>query len=926
MNKFSLGLFFCLISQFTIAQEEPITLSDSFVNISFTEFVHKVEQSIPVRFYYNPGEIENLKINVSGTNIEIRNILDKVFSHTNYLYYIDTNMNIIIYKGEKITELPDYKENYGITKDITPQNKQELTSIEKKYLESKKIADLELIEVGNQQNSFPNKTCFLRGKIIDQSTGELLIGATVYLKELGQGAVSDLDGYFNLAVKKGTYLVEVNCMSMKEKKFYLKIFSNGNISIPLEKKLMKLKEVTVTANKLDNVKGLQMGYERLSVKNIKEIPVVLGEKDLLKVAQMLPGVQSAGEGSSGIYVRGGTADQNLVYINKVPIYNTSHLFGFFTAFNSDIVSNFELYKSNIPAKYGGRVSSIFEISTRKGNKKKFFGKGGISPITGHLAIEGPVKKDKTSFVLSYRGSYSDWLLSKMKDENLKNSNTSFYDLSGSINSTINKNNILKVFLYNSNDQFSLSKTDDYSYYNRGSSVCLKHFFSQSLHADIATIFSQYGFGHNNKNNPSEAYSQKYKLDHYELKTDFTLLTSKNHQLSFGGNSIFYKLNRGTIKPYNDESIRLPIEIGVEKGIETAAYISDEFTLLPKLTILAGLRYSYFALLGPATVYQYFPDSPINANNIRDSLAFKNNEIIKNYSGFEPRLALNYRLGTNNSIKASYNRLRQYIFMLSNTIAMSPTDQWKLSDLYLKPPILDQLSIGYYHDFPKQGIITSFEAYKKWGKNIVEYRDGIDFISDIPAEMLLLQGKQKVYGVEVLIKKNTGNLTGWISYTYSKSTIQVQSSLPTEQINYGKPYPSNYDKPHSINFVSNIRSNRRLSFSINVVYSTGRPITYPVATYYHEGQEILHFSERNKYRIPDYFRVDCSINLEGNLRKKKWLHSYWMLNIYNLTGRKNAYSVYFESTEGNLQGYKLSIFAQPIITLSWNFKFGNYASE
>ncbi len=300
--------------------------------------------------------------------------------------------------------------------------------------------------------------------------------------------------------------------------------------------------------------------------------------------------------------------------------------------------------------------------------------------------------------------------------------------------------------------------------------------------------------------------------------------------------------------------------------------------------------------------------------------------MKSYSGLEPRIALNYSLGEYNSVKFSYNRTRQYIFMLSNTIAISPTDQWKLADYHIKPPVSDQVSLGYYHDFPNLGLITSTEVYQKWTKNVVEYKDGVDFISPDPIEMSILQGTQKSYGLELMLKKNTGKLTGWISYCYSRSMVQIDNAISTEQINYGKAFPSSYDRPHSINFVSNLRANRRLSLSTNVIYSTGRPITYPVASYESESQKILYFSERNQYRMPDYFRVDFSINLEGNLLSKKWIHSYWMINVYNLTGRKNAYSIYYESKDSMMQGYKLSVFGQPIVTLSWNFKFGNYVSE
>ncbi|MBN1118426.1 MAG: TonB-dependent receptor [Bacteroidales bacterium] len=922
-------LLFFANSQFLDAQISGPTISVDLKDATFRKFVEEVYTQTNVTISFKEEWVEHIKVNITGSNLGLNSALTQVLEDSGIKFFQDQSNNIVLFTGKEIVEqLPDYSiyKTGKISNSDTSSDGSKLTDTEKKYQEGKKVTQLELVTVGNSTTSTGDKRHIIRGRITEEETGNPILGATVFIKELGMGAATDNDGYFNLAVKQGKYLVVANSLSMAEKKFYLEVNSSGSISIPLKKELHNIMEVKVVADRHDNVTGMQMGYTRVTTKNIKEIPAVLGEKDLIKVAQLLPGVQSAGEGASGLNVRGGTADQNLFYINKVPVYNTSHLFGFFTSFSSDIINDFSLYKSNIPAKYGGRVSSVFDITTRKGNKKEFFGKGGISPVTSHIAVEGPIVKENTSFVLSYRGTYSDWILSRLDDVNLRNSNASFYDLSGSVNSEINDNNLVKFFAYNSYDQFSLSTTDDYNYSNTGSSIAWKHIFSPRLNGDFALVYSKYDFGHNNKSNLTEAYRQVYQLEHTELKSDFIYLNAQNHRISFGESAIFYNLNRGTISPFGEESTRIPIDLGIEKGIEGAVYVSDEFSISPRLTALAGIRYSMYTLTGPAKINKYFPNSPIDKNNIEDTLSFNANEIVKMYSGPEPRIALNYSIGTNQSVKASYNRIRQYIFMLSNTIAISPTDQWKLSDYYIKPPVTDQVSLGYYHDVPDWGIVTSTEVYGKWTKNVVEYKDGVDFISDIPTEMLLLQGNQKAYGFEFLFKKNTGKFTGWLSYCYSRSLVDVSSDIPTEQINYGKAYPSNFDRPHSVNFVSTLRSNRRLSLSTNFVYSTGRPITYPVAIYYAENQEILHFSERNKYRIPDYFRVDVSINLEGNLNRRKWIHSYWMLNVYNLTGRKNAYSVYFEAVNGLTEAYKLSVFGQPIITLSWNFKFGNYASE
>jgi len=411
-----------------------------------------------------------------------------------------------------------------------------------------------------------------------------------------------------------------------------------------------------------------------------------------------------------------------------------------------------------------------------------------------------------------------------------------------------------------------------------------------------------------------------------LRADFDWLSLGRHKLSFGANSIYYRLDRGIIGPYGDSSLVEPLNLGLENGLETAAYVADELELTKRLKIYAGLRFSSFLALGPSEIRTYGPGMPMVEENIRDTLHVGSGAVSKAYFGLEPRLNLRYLLAENTSLKFSYNRGSQYLFVLSNTVAMAPTDQWKLVDYHIRPQYLDQLSAGFYQDFPYAGMSTSVEVYRKWGHDIVEYRDGAGFTDSPYVESVSLQGKQKAYGVETMIRKNSGAINGWVSYTWSRSFLQVGVPGSGEQINGGKPYPSNYDRPHNVSMVLNYRRGRRVSLSANLVYMTGRPTTYPVSVYYEYEVPYIHYSDRNKYRFPDYFRIDLSMNLEGSLRKHKLFHSFWMLGVYNITGRDNAYSVYFKNENGFIKGYKLSIFAQPIYTLSWNLKLGNYVSE
>jgi hypothetical protein len=921
-------MFFGLLQ--TRAQDYVV--STSYDSVPFIVFVNEIEAVTGLSFYYLQDLVKDIKVNHNGSPVPLNKLLSNHLMKRGLKVYIEKN-DVYIYPGKPLqTRLPEFKQ--GAFGEENPDRIEEnnITETERNYLEARIHDTVEVITVGNKKDA-KNGICTVAGSILNKSDREPLIGATVYIEDLQIGAVTDGNGQLKLSLMPGRYKLVFNYIGMGQQIRYLRVYSGGSFYLEMGEDPIKISEVTISANRHDNVRGMQMGYERLTSRTMKEIPVVMGEKDILKVAQMLPGIQVVGEGSSGFNVRGSPADQNMFYINSVPVYNTSHLFGFFTSFNPDIISDFSLFKSNIPARYGGRLASVFDISTRTGNKKRLFGQGGISPVTGHLSLEGPLKKNKpgnepgkTSFVASGRSTYSDWLLKRINDEDIRNSNASFYDVSLAVNSEINNKNLIKFFGYNSRDRFSLSSINDYDYSNIGGSAIWKHLFSRTLSGDFSLLFSRYSFGMTDKNNVSEAFNYHYNIDHYEMKADFLNQTLTNHRIEFGGGAVYYDLDRGKITPYGEESLRTTSILGRERGVENAYYLSDEFRLLRRLSLLAGIRYSFYYQLGPDVINEYFQGTAKLKDNIRNVHTYKDGQLIKFYSGPELRCALNYQVGRYNSLKFSYNRLRQYIFMLSNTVAISPTDQWKLTDYNIAPPVVDQVSLGIYQDNSKKTISISLETYRKWINHIVEYRDGADFLSSEPVEQQILQGNQDTWGVEFMLKKSAGKLTGWLSYTWSRSFVQVDGLLAENRINDGLVYPSNYDRPHNLSIVANSRLNRRLSFSANFVYITGRPITYPISVYYLEGHQVLNYSERNKYRIPDYIRADLSINLEGNLRNKKIAHSYWMLNFYNLFGRKNAYSVYYTVEEGNIRGYKLSIFAQPIVTLSWHFKFGNYLSE
>ena len=907
-------------------QQPDVTFSGDFEQEPFGSFVETMERNLGIIFFYRDEWTEEVRITASGTELSLIRVLAENLKPYGLSSYLDKGGNVFIVPGQLIGlgAKPGTLEESMEGSETEPLTQESLA--EKYFGRGATQGLIESVVIGNGSAVAEGSAVRLYGKIRDRESGESMIGATIYVIDSRSGTATDYDGEYQMVLSSGEHQITINCMGMKERKYNLTIHSDGRLDIDLEKQIIPLNEVVITAEKNQNVSGIQMGYANIDIKTIKEIPLVLGEKDVLKVAQMLPGVQTVGEGASGFNVRGSSADQNLFYINGIPVYNTSHLFGFFSSFSPDIIKDFNLYKSNIPVEFGGRIASVFNVSTREGNKNHFTARGGISPITGHVAVEGPLMKEKHSFVLSARSTYSDWILKLLEDPALRESRASFNDLSAGITLEPNDRNLVRIFGYHSSDHFKYADLLQYEYENLGASVSWKRRVTPALNSDLSTVYSKYTFGTMNQEYVSSAYKHGYQIEHLESRAGFTWTPGSKHAITFGGSVIYYHLNRGRVEPYGEESDRIPLSLGTDNGLEPAIFIGDKYTVLQWLTLYGGIRYTYFVYLGPSEVFNYIPGYQKLPENITDTTYFDTGEPVKSYSGPDLRAAVNLKTGPTSSIKLSYNRIRQHLFLLTNTVAIAPTDQWKLADFHITPPYGDQVSAGFYKDFRNSGIRTSVELYLKRIHDVVEYRSGADFIGSTHIEADILQGKQDAYGLELILEKEKGRLNGWVSYAYSRSLITVNGTHSWERINQGIRYPSNYDKPHALNLILNYRLNRRLSVSGNMVYQSGHPVTYPVSSYYLNGQQVINYSDRNAYRLPDYFRIDLSINLEGNLKARKFIHSFWMINIYNVTGRKNAYSVYYRSEEGQINSYRISIFGTTIASLSWNFKFGNYASD
>jgi hypothetical protein len=911
-----LMLFVLLICASANAQRShPIT--GNFTAMRFDDMVEAIEKQSPYRFFYDKRWTDSLSVNIRIERGAIGEILEEVFSGTIFHFAIDPDYSIFITRERQIlSELPPgfFGEASGQRQSVSF----DFSLYEKKEKELK-LAETKVHIIGRNTGSSEGYAT-VAGNILDINSGEPLIGAAVFVVNPTIGISTDQFGYYALTLPKGRHELRIQSIGMKNTSRQILLYSNGRLDIEMDEDITPLKEVIVEAERDAHVLGMQMGMEKLDIKTMKQIPLALGETDIMKVVLTLPGVQSVGEGTVGLNVRGGAANQNLLLFNDAVVYNPSHLFGFFSTFNPDVLKNVELYKSAIQAEFGGRLSSVLDVHTREGNTKEFSGSGGISPITGRVSLEGPIIKDKTSFIVGARSTYSGWLLRRLDSKELKNSTASFYDVTANISHQINENNNLYLSAYTSKDRFRLNNDTAYSYSDQNASVKWKHLFNNKLYGVLTGGFSHYNYSVESEENPVEAFVMDFDIRQINAKADFSYFPNSRHTLNAGVSAIRYDLSPGKIKPLGNESILTGNVLQDENGLESAIYLSENFEVSQKLSLYLGFRYSFYQFMGPKNVYQYSPGLPRQKGNISDTVSYTSDKTISSYHGPEPRISLRFMVSKNASVKLSYNRMRQYIQMLSNTTAINPTDIWKLSDAYIKPQFGDQFSFGFYQYLKGNTIETSIETYIKNTESMTEYKNGAVLLLNDHLETDVVEARGKAYGLEVMIKKLSGKLNGWASYTYSRSFIQTKGKFTDETVNDGEYYPSNYDKPHAVNFIGNYKFNRRFNFSLNIIYSTGRPITLPIATYEVDGTRRILYADRNQDRIPDYFRTDISINIEGNHKIRKLAHSSWTFAVYNLLGRANPYSVYFVSENGNIKGYKLSIFARPIPTITYNFKF------
>lgn len=776
-------------------------------------------------------------------------------------------------------------------------------------------------------SSFGQEKFTLSGTIIDANSNETLIGVNVVIPELKTGVTTNEYGFYSITIPKGNYTVQISYLGYLTISESISLNQNIKNNFNLFSNETALQEVIITDNKTKiDIKKPEMSVNKLSISAIKKMPVVLGEVDVLKSILLLPGVTNAGEGASGFNVRGGGADQNLILLDEATIFNSSHVFGFFSVFNPDAIKDLKLYKGGIPARYGGRASSVLDIYQKDGNSKGFHVNGGIGLISSRILAEGPLVKDKGSFLIGGRSSYAHLFL-KLSEEQKDNS-AYFYDLNTKLSYKLDSNNSLYLSGYFGRDVFSLNKSFTNIYGNATLNLRWNHLFSEKLFSNLSLIYSDYYYG---LDLDFVGFKWDSGIRNYNIKYDFKNYISDKFKLNYGVNGIYYEFNPGTIRPSDENSGINFDQLDKKYAFEPAVYINADHEISDRIALSYGLRYSMFYRLGQSTVNIYADNNPVTFNsNLQiyekatpiGTKFYDRNKVMQSYNYLEPRFSFAYQINDEQSIKASYNRMVQYLQLISNTSSPTPLDVWTPSDSFIKPQIADQVALGYFKNFSDDMYSLEVETYYKEVQNRLDYIDGADLIANKAIEQIILNGQLRSYGLEIMFRKNEGKFNGWVSYTLSKSEQQTPGRTPIETgINNGQWYNSVYDKLHNIAITSSYNLNEKWSFGANFSLQTGQPVTYPVGQYDYLGINVPSYGLRNENRLPAYHHLDIAATLTPTKNKNREWKGEWVFSIYNLYNRKNAASINFrQNTDtGSNEAIKTSIFGV-VPAVSYNFKF------
>ena len=764
----------------------------------------------------------------------------------------------------------------------------------------------------------------ISGYITDYESGETLIGATALVKELGNGAVSNEYGFYSISVPEGSYTLEFSYIGFGNIIKSVSLSANYKLDVELGEMKNELAEVVVTAKEEDsNVREVSMSVNKLDITTIKSMPTLLGEVEIIRSLQLLPGVNSVGEGATGFNVRGGSIDQNLILLDEAPVYNSSHLFGFFSVFNPDAVKDVKLYKGGIPSRYGGRLSSILDVRMKEGNKKKLNINGGVGFIFSRLSVEAPIIKDKSSLIVAARRSYIDVLAKPFLSESLNGSELNFYDLTLKTNYDINDKNRLFISGYFGRDNFGFGDQAGFNWGNKTGTIRWNHLFSERLFSNLTFYFSDYDYQIKFGNDSQNKFDWNASIQNIGVKPEFSFFLKPGNLLKFGGQSILYTFDPGNAVGVSEGEER-DFSLPQKYAMENAVYVENEIDITTTIKANYGLRLSSFTYLGKGTAYEYADGIPGERRYATSATEYDDWESIKTYYNFEPRLSLQMQLSSHNSIKASYNRTTQYIHLVSNTTAATPVDVWTPSTNNIRPSTADQVAFGYFQNLNDNTYELSAEVYYKTMNNLVDYIDGADLLLNQFIEGDLIEGEGRAYGIELMAKKTKGKINGWLSYTLARTERQ------TPGINGGEWYASRFDQLHNLSLTGFYEINDRWTTSANFAFNTGSPTTFPTTRYTIQGFVVPHNAneERNNVRLPNYHRLDLSITRKGKIKEGKRWTGDWVFSVYNVYNRKNAFSIFFAQEDGripigssvNTDAYRLSVIGSFIPSVSYNFKF------
>ena len=900
-------IFGFLLSLLTVqAQKEvSVRVSGSHQDASILGILEYLNTSYPVDFYYKKDWIPDTHLSIDYQNENLSAVLNRLFENT--------ELAVSSFGGFAYIIAPQVALGKQYTADYFTAKYQVAQTVEP-------VSTGQRVHIGDPENINTSGKGTIRG--IVKSRGEPLIGVLIYINDINESTVTDANGNYELILPIGTHTLEVQSIGYANFQQQLEIYDNGTFDVDLVEEVYELGEIVVAGTSSDNnVQSAQMGIARLSPLEIRQLPSFLGEADVIKSLFTLPGVSTAGEGASGFNVRGGNIDQNLVMQDGALVYNSSHVLGFFSVFNADVIKNVTLYKGHIPAQYGGRLSSVLEVNTKDASNQQFNLRGGLGLVSSRLTMEVPLIKEKTSLLVGGRSSYSDWILRRAKNLDLKNSSAYFYDLNAKLSHVWKNGSNMSLGYYRSYDFFRFSDQFGYDWGTQLASFNYNQLIHENLSAnlDIAygnldnSFFEPEGF---------DAFTLQNGLKHLKVKSGLFYSGLAGHEIRLGGSFIRSIGAPEIYTPRGDFSGIESRSVDKDRGQEWGLYLNDDFDLGDYFSLSLGLRYSRYQNIGPNELFLYGPaEKPPSRENTSGSTLFSDGDIIQTYDAWEPRVSMKIGLGVDQSVKLSYNRMAQYIHLISNTTASTPIDIWQVSTPYIPPQLASNYAVGYFQNFNGNQWESSLEFFFKDIEQLVEYKDLPELLLNEQLETELLIGRGRAYGAELSLKKKTGRWTGQLSYTYSRSERKVEGETTNTTINNGAWFPSNFDSPNNLNVTFKYQINRRHLFSANFTYREGRPVTAPVAAYLIGNTEIPHFSPRNQFRIPHYHRLDLAYTLNRNAVRTKRFKGSLTISVYNIYFRRNAFSIFFKRIPGSpANAFRLAVLGTAFPSVTYNFEF------